>query len=35
MSGFQNVANRDSTFNSFLHDINNFITPPFEGEVML
>ena len=33
MSGFQNVANLDSTFNSFLHDINNFITPPFEGEV--
>ena len=33
MSSFQNVANLDSTFNSFLHDINNFITPPFEGEV--
>ena len=33
MNSFQNVVNLDSSFNSYLHEINNFITPPFGGEV--
>ena len=35
MNSIQNVANLDSSFNSFLHDINNFITPPFEGRFVI
>ena len=33
MNSYQILTNLDSSFNSYSHDINNFITTPFSGSI--